>query len=43
MEAEGLRLIELAPGMVIERDILPYMDFKPLIRDVKPMDPRVFV
>ena len=32
---DGLELIEVAPGIDIERDILALMDFKPLI----PRDP----
>jgi acyl CoA:acetate/3-ketoacid CoA transferase len=37
LAAGGMRLMEVAPGIEIERDILPYMDFKPLIGDVEPM------
>jgi acyl CoA:acetate/3-ketoacid CoA transferase len=37
LDAGGMRLMEVAPGIEIERDILPYMDFKPLIGDVEPM------
>jgi len=40
---EGLELVEVAPGVDVERDILAHMDFKPLIRDVQPMDPRIFL
>ena len=38
----GLELIEIAPGIDIERDILGQMNFKPLIRNPKPMDGRIF-
>ena len=40
---EGLELIEIAPGIDLESDILAKMDFKPLIPS-KPglMDPRIF-
>jgi propionate CoA-transferase len=39
----GLELVEVAPGIDIERDILALMDFKPLIsRDPALMDPRIF-
>ena len=39
----GLQLIEVAPGIDIERDILRQMDFKPVIEeDPKPMDVRIF-
>ncbi|MEO8298976.1 MAG: acyl CoA:acetate/3-ketoacid CoA transferase [Burkholderiales bacterium] len=40
--AQGLELTEVAPGIDIERDILAQMDFAPLMRDVQPMDPRLF-
>ena len=42
LTAEGLELIEVAPGIDIDTQILPYMDFKPIIKDVKLMDPRIF-
>lgn len=38
----GLELIEVAPGIDIERDILSQMDFKPIIHKPVPMDPRIF-
>lgn len=38
----GVELIEVAPGIDIDRDILEQMDFKPLIRNVRPMDVRIF-
>jgi propionate CoA-transferase len=37
-----LELIEVAPGIEVERDILAHMDFRPVIRNVIPMDPRLF-
>jgi propionate CoA-transferase len=37
LDAEGSRLMEVAPGIDIERDILPYMGFKPLLGDVGAM------
>ena len=41
--ANGLELIEVAPGIDIERDILPLLDFKPVIpRDPALMDERIF-
>src|SRR4029453_14764352 len=40
--AEGVELAEVAPGVDIERDILGQMDFRPILRDPKPMDPRIF-
>jgi len=39
---EGLELTEVAPGVDIERDILPYMAFKPIIRNPALMDARIF-
>jgi propionate CoA-transferase len=38
----GVELIEVAPGIDIDRDILDRMDFRPLIRNVRPMDIRIF-
>ncbi len=38
----GLELIEVAPGIDIERDILPHMAFKPHIHKPVPMNPRLF-
>lgn len=39
----GLRLIEIAPGVDVERDILPHMDFTPAIAaDLKVMDAMLF-
>ncbi|SAK90226.1 3-oxoadipate CoA-succinyl transferase subunit alpha [Caballeronia pedi] len=40
---EGLELIEVAPGVDIERDIFAQMDFRPAVaRDVHEMDARIF-
>ena len=40
---DGLELIEIAPGVDLERDILAHMDFKPVIApDLKLMDARIF-
>ena len=40
---EGLALVEIAPGIDLERDILAHMDFAPIIDpDLKLMDPRIF-
>jgi acyl CoA:acetate/3-ketoacid CoA transferase len=38
----GLELIEVAPGIDIEKDIIPYMSFHPHIGSVKPMPSDVF-
>lgn len=40
--AEGMELVEVAPGIDIGRDILAGMDFEPIVRDPKPMDARIF-
>lgn len=39
---EGLKLIEVAPGIDIEKDILTHMDFKPIIDNPNVMDARIF-
>lgn len=40
---DGVMLIEVAPGVDLDRDILSKMDFKPLIApDLKKMDARIF-
>ena len=38
----GLALVEVAPGIDPERDILALMDFRPIMTDVKTMDDRLF-
>ena len=43
LRPDGLELVEVAPGIEIERDILALMDFKPLVpRDPLLMDARIF-
>jgi propionate CoA-transferase len=39
---EGLELIEIAPGVDLQRDVLDQMDFQPIVRHVKQMDPGLF-
>ena len=39
---DGMELIEVAPGIDIERDILAHMDFTPIVRRPATMDPRIF-
>jgi propionate CoA-transferase len=40
---DGLELIEIAPGVDLDRDILAHMDFKPAIAgDLKLMDSAIF-
>ncbi len=38
----GLQLIELAPGIDLQKHVLDVMDFKPLIGDIKPMPEYLF-
>ena len=39
----GIKLIEKAPGVDLQRDILDKMEFKPLLADeIKEMDSRIF-
>ncbi len=40
---DGLELIEVAPGIDIEKNILAHMDFKPIINKPMPMDRRIFI
>ena len=41
--ADGLELIEIAPGLDVERDIFAHMDIRPRVAsDLKPMDTRIF-
>jgi propionate CoA-transferase len=42
LTAEGLELIEIAPGVDLERDVLAHMDFRPIMRNVKTMDAGMF-
>jgi propionate CoA-transferase len=39
---DGLELIEFAPGIDIERDILGQMDFRPIVKRPTMMDSRIF-
>ncbi len=39
---EGVELIEIAPGMDLEKDILAQMDFRPIIKNPRLMDERIF-
>jgi propionate CoA-transferase len=43
LSTEGLELIEVAPGIDIERDILAHMEFKPIIKSPRQMDARIFL
>jgi propionate CoA-transferase len=43
LSKEGLELMEIAPGVDLQRDILAKMDFRPLIpKEPVLMDPRIF-
>jgi len=40
---QGLELIEIAPGIDLQRDVLAHMNFTPAISDnLREMDPRLF-
>jgi propionate CoA-transferase len=43
LTAEGLELTEVAPGIDIDRHILARMDFAPIVRTPRAMDPRIFL
>lgn len=44
LRTEGLTLVEYAPGIDIEKDIIGQMDFRPLVApDLRPMDERIFM
>ena len=42
LEEAGLTLVEVAPGLDVEADILAQLPFRPLVGDVGTMPPRVF-
>lgn len=42
LDEDGVRLVEIAPGVDLERDVLDRMGFRPLLGEVAPMDPRLF-
>ena len=45
LEAEGgskVELIEIAPGIRLQEDILDLMEFEPVVRNVQLMDSRCF-
>ena len=38
----GLALVEVAPGVDLERDVLGQLSFRPILDEVATMDPRIF-
>lgn len=42
LRQDGLQLIEVAPGIDIENDILAHMGFRPIIDGIRIMDPRLY-
>jgi propionate CoA-transferase len=43
LSEQGLELVEIAPGIDLERDILAHMDFRPVIsKDLRTMDDAIF-
>ncbi len=42
LTSAGMELIEIAPGIDLEKDILALMDFKPIIKKLALMDERIF-
>jgi propionate CoA-transferase len=39
---EGLELVEVAPGIDVQRDVIDRMEFKPIVRTPRLMDARIF-
>jgi propionate CoA-transferase len=42
LTGNGLELVEVAPGIDIDRDILAHMDFSPIVKNPRPMDACIF-
>jgi propionate CoA-transferase len=42
LTSEGLELTEIAPGVDLQRDILDRMAFRPIVREPRVMDARIF-
>jgi propionate CoA-transferase len=44
LRKEGMTLVEIAPGIDLQKDILDQMGFKPQVAaDLRPMDSRIFL
>ena len=39
---QGLELVEIAPGIDLESQVLAQLDFRPVIREVRPMAAHLF-
>jgi propionate CoA-transferase len=39
---EGVELVEVAPGIDLERDIFPHMNFRPIVREPRTMNELIF-
>jgi propionate CoA-transferase len=39
---EGLQLIEVAPGIDLQSQVLDLMQFRPVMREIRPMRPELF-
>ena len=42
LTVDGLELVEIAPGMDLQNDILSQMEFTPIMRNIRPMDAGLF-
>ncbi|KAA9162567.1 hypothetical protein FPZ12_010910 [Amycolatopsis acidicola] len=42
LTAQGVELIEIAPGVDLRRDVLDQMGFEPVMNEPRPMDPALF-
>ncbi len=43
LDENGINLIEVAPGIDLERDVLAHMGFTPHVGELTVMDPRIFI
>jgi propionate CoA-transferase len=43
LRPEGMELVEIAPGVDRDRDVLGQMAFRPIMNEVREMDPRIFL